>query len=146
MHCEIIDHYFSIIFTEMQLKKEKVFFGCQVLGVQTIMLVSKMACICYWFVESCIFISNCFVKYSFSIFNENSKLVWTTQSYNTRSSWNGLLFLPSLTQSDLREYQLPIPTAHTWNYFQRKLTEEKFLWLTSSLKILLVKFFISEYI
>ena len=34
-------------------------------------------------VESCIFISNCFNKDSFSIFNENFKLVSTKHSYNT---------------------------------------------------------------
>ena len=46
-------------------------------------------------VESCIFINNCFNKDSFSIFNENFKLVSTTHSYNTRSARNGLLFVPS---------------------------------------------------
>ena len=59
------------------------------------MLVSQMTWICHWFVETFIFISNCFNKYSFPIFNENSKLVSTTHSYNTRSLWNGLLFVPS---------------------------------------------------
>ena len=34
-------------------------------------------------VESCIFISNCFYRDSFSIFNENLKLVSTAHSYNT---------------------------------------------------------------
>ena len=46
-------------------------------------------------VESCIFINNCFNTDSFSIFNENFKLVSTTYSYNTRSARNGLLFVPS---------------------------------------------------
>ena len=46
-------------------------------------------------VESCIFINNCFNRDSFSIFNENFKLVSTTHSYNTRSARNGLLFVPS---------------------------------------------------
>ena len=46
-------------------------------------------------VESCIFINNCFNKDSFSIFNENFRLVSTTHSYNTRSARNGLLFVPS---------------------------------------------------
>ena len=41
-------------------------------------------------VESCIFINNCFNKDSFSIFNENFKLVSTIHSYYTR---NGLLFV-----------------------------------------------------
>ena len=40
-------------------------------------------------VVSCIFINNCFNKDSFSIFNENFKLVSTTHSYNTRSARNG---------------------------------------------------------
>ena len=38
-------------------------------------------------VESCIFINNGFDKDSFTIFNENFKLVSNTHSYNTR---NGL--------------------------------------------------------
>ena len=46
-------------------------------------------------VESCIFINNCFNRDSFSIFNENFKLVSTTHSCNTRSDRNGLLFVPS---------------------------------------------------
>ena len=46
-------------------------------------------------VESCIFINNCFNRDSFSIFNENFKLVSTTHSYNARSARNGLLFVPS---------------------------------------------------
>ena len=46
-------------------------------------------------VESCIFIKNGFNKESFSIFNENFKLVPSTHSYNTRSARNGLLFVPS---------------------------------------------------
>ena len=43
-------------------------------------------------VESCIFINNRFNKDSFSIFNENFKLVSNTHSYNTRSTRNGKLF------------------------------------------------------
>ena len=43
----------------------------------------------------CIFINNCFNRDSFSIFNENFKLVSTMHSYNTRSARNGLLFVPS---------------------------------------------------
>ena len=46
-------------------------------------------------VESCIFINTCFNRDSFSIFNENFKLVSTRHSYNTRSARNGLLFVPS---------------------------------------------------
>ena len=45
--------------------------------------------------ESLIFTNNCFNKDSFSIFDENFKLVSTTHSYNTRSARNGLLFVPS---------------------------------------------------
>ena len=46
-------------------------------------------------VEGCIFINNCFNRDSFSIPNENFKLVSTAHSYNTRSARNGLLFVPS---------------------------------------------------
>ena len=41
------------------------------------------------------FINNGFNRDSFSIFNENFKLVSTTHSYNTRSARNGELFVPS---------------------------------------------------
>ena len=44
-------------------------------------------------VKSCIFINNCFNRGSFSMFNENFKLVSTVHSYNTRSAQNGLLFV-----------------------------------------------------
>ena len=46
-------------------------------------------------VKSCIFANNCINKDSFSIFNENFKLVSTMHSYNTRSARNGLLFVSS---------------------------------------------------
>ena len=46
-------------------------------------------------VENCTFRSNCFNRDSFSIFNENFKLVSTTHSNNTRSARNDLLFVPS---------------------------------------------------
>ena len=46
-------------------------------------------------VENCIFINNCFNRDSFSILDENFKLVPTTHSYNTRSARNGLLLVPS---------------------------------------------------
>ena len=105
-------------------------------------------------VESCIFISNCFNRDSFSIFNENFKLVSTTHSYNTRSARNGLLFV--ITQSDLGENQL---STLTWqclqdnflifkDKYQNLIFKDKynFLCLTpKSLKMLLLKFFISEY-
>ena len=61
-------------------------------------------------VESCVFINNCF-KDSFSIFNENFKLVSTSYSHNTRSASNGLLLYylyQVITQSDLGENQLSI--------------------------------------
>ena len=63
-------------------------------------------------VESCIFINNCFNRDSFSIFNENFKLVSTTHSYSTRSARNGLLFVQSYN-TDLGESQLSIqPLLH----------------------------------
>ena len=46
-------------------------------------------------VESCILISNCFNKDSFTIFNENFKLVPTSHIYNTRSARYALLLVPS---------------------------------------------------
>ena len=97
-------------------------------------------------VESCIFINNCFNRDSFSNFNENFKLVWTTHSYNTRSARNGLLFVPSYNTVRFGRKSIIHSTTLTWNYLQDKLTEYNFLRLTpKSLKILLVKFFISEY-
>ena len=97
-------------------------------------------------VESCIFINNCFNRDSFSIFNENFKLVSTTHSYNTRSARNGLLFVPSYNTVRFGRKSIIHSTTLTWNYLQDKLTEYNFLYLTpKSLKILLVKFFISEY-
>ena len=84
-------------------------------------------------VESCIFINNCFNKASFSIFNENFKLVSTaTHSCNARSARNGLLFVPSY---------------NTVKFGRKSIIDsDNFLCLTPrSLKILLVKFFISEY-
>ena len=50
-------------------------------------------------------VDNCFDKGSFSIFNEDFKLVSTTHSYNTRSASNGLLFVPNYN-SDLQQIQL----------------------------------------
>ena len=97
-------------------------------------------------VESCIFINNCFNKDSFSIFNENFKLVSTTHSYNTRSARNGLLFVPSYNTVRFGRKSIIHSTTLTWNYLQGKLTEYNFLCLTPrSLEILLVKFFISEH-
>ena len=97
-------------------------------------------------VENCIFINNCFNRESFSSFNENFKLVSTTYSYNTRSARNGLLFVPSYNTVRFGRKSIIHSTTLTWNYLQDKLTEHDFLYLTpKSLKILLVKCFISEY-
>ena len=97
-------------------------------------------------VESCIFVNNCFNKDSFSIFNKNFKLVSTTHSYNTRSARNGLLFVPSYNTFRYGRKSIILSITLTWNYLQDKLTEYNFLCLTPrNLKILLVKFFISEY-
>ena len=97
-------------------------------------------------VESCIFINNCFSRDSFSIFNENFKLVSTMYSYNIRSARNGLLFVPSYNTVRFGRKSTIHSTILTWNYLQDKLTEYNFLCLTpESLKILLVKFLISEY-
>ena len=94
-------------------------------------------------VESCVFLNNCFYKDSF---NENFKLFSTTHSYNTTSARNGLLFVPSYNSIRLGRKSIIRSTTLTWNYLQDKLTESNFLSLTPrSLKILLVKFFISEY-
>ena len=77
----------------------------------------------------------------------------TMHSYNTRSARNGLLFVPNynsqiwgsvINYSSIKS--IIHSTTITWNYLQDKLTEYNFLYLTpKSLKILLVKFFISEY-
>ena len=96
--------------------------------------------------ESCVFINNCCNKDSFSIFNENFKLVSTMHSYNTRSARNGLFFVPSYNTVRFEKKSIIHLTTLTWNYLQTKLTEYNFLCLTPrSLKKLLVKFFISEY-
>ena len=97
-------------------------------------------------VESWIFVNNCFNKDSLSIFNKNFKSVSTTHSYNTRSARNSLLFVPSYNTVRFGRKPIIHSTTLTWNYLQDKLTEYNFLYLTpKSLKILLVKFFISEY-
>ena len=97
-------------------------------------------------VETCIFINNCFNRDSFSIFNENFKLVSTTHSYNTRSARNSLLFVPSYNTVRFGRKSIIYSTTLTWNYLQDKLTEYNFLRLTPKCpKILLVKFFIPEY-
>ena len=100
-------------------------------------------------VESCIFINNCFNQDSFSIFNE----IFQT-SFNhapctivyTRAARNGLLFVPSYETVRFGRTSIIHSTTLTWNYLQDKLTEYNFLCLTPrSLKILFVKYFISEY-
>ena len=97
-------------------------------------------------VESCIFINNCFNQDSFSIFNENFKLVSTMHSYNTRAARNGLLFVPSYKTVRFGRKSIIHSTTLTWNYLQDKLTKYNFLCLRPrSLKILFVKYFISEY-
>ena len=96
-------------------------------------------------VESCIFINNCFNRDSFSIFNENFKLVSTAHSYNTRSARNGPLFVPSCNTVRFGRKSISHSTTLTWNYLQDKLTEYNFLCLTLKSQMLLVKFFISEY-
>ena len=72
-------------------------------------------------VEICIFINNCFNKDSFSIFNENFKLVSTRHSYNTRSARNGPLFVPSYNTVRSGRKSIIHSTTLTWNYLQDKL-------------------------
>ena len=105
--------------------------------------ILKFADIIY--VESCIFINNCFNRDSFLIYNENLKLVSTTPSYNIISARNDLLFVPSYNRVRFEKKSIIHSTTLTWNYLQHKLTEHNFLRLTpKSLKILSAKFFISE--
>ena len=80
--------------------------------------------------ENVIFINNCFNKDSFSIFDENFKLVSTTHSYNTRSARNGLLFVPSYNTGSFQRKSITHSTTLTWNYLQDKITEYNFLCLT----------------
>ena len=99
-------------------------------------------------VESCIFINICFNKDSFSIFNENFKLISITHSYNTWSAGNSLslLFVPSYNSVRFGRKTIVYSTPLTRNFLQYKLTEYNFLCLTPrSIKILLVKLFISKY-
>ena len=82
-------------------------------------------------VESCIFINNCFNKNSFSIFNENVKLVSTMHLCNTTSARNGQLFAPSYNTVKFGRTSIIHSTTLTWDYLQDKLTEYNFLCLTS---------------
>ena len=98
-------------------------------------------------VENFILINNCFNKDSFSIFNENFELVSNRHLYNTRSTRDSLLFLPSYNAITFGRKLIIHSTTLTWNYLQDKLTGYTFLYLTPrSLKILFVKFFISDII
>ena len=69
-------------------------------------------------IESFIFINNCFNKDSFSIFNENLKLVSTTHSYNTRSARNDLLFVPSYNIVRFGRKSIIHSTTPTWIIFK----------------------------
>ena len=69
-------------------------------------------------VESCIFINNCFNRDSFSIFNENFKLVSTTHLNNTRSARNGLLFIPSYNTVRFGRKSIIHSTTLTWIIFK----------------------------
>ena len=80
-------------------------------------------------------------KDSFSIFNENFKLVSIMHSCDIRSARNGLLFVPSYNSVRFGRKSIIHSTTLTWHYSQDKLTEYNFLSLTPiSLKT--VKFFI----
>ena len=68
-------------------------------------------------IESCIFINNFFNTDSFSIFNENVKLVSITHSYNTRSARNDLLFVPSYNSVRFRRKSIIHSTTLIWNIF-----------------------------
>ena len=67
------------------------------------------------FVESCVFINNCFNKDSFSIFNGSLKFVSTSHSYNTRSASNGLLCVPSYNSVRFGRKSIINSTTLTWN-------------------------------
>ena len=81
-------------------------------------------------VESCIFINIYFNKDSFSIFNENFKLISTPHSCNTRSARNGLLVVTCYNTVTFGRKSIIHSTTLTWNYLQDKLTEYNFLCLT----------------
>ena len=91
-------------------------------------------------VEWYIFVNNCFNMDSFSIFTENFKLASAAHSYNTRSTKNGLLLVPSYNSVRFGRQSIIHSTTLTWNHLQDKLTEYGFLNLSpKSLKILLLK-------
>ena len=117
------------------------FKNCNILTFAAIINVEKI----------CIFINNSFNQDSFPIFNENFKLVSTTRSHNIKSARNALLFVPSYNAVRFGRKSLSIQNAFTLNYLQDKSNDNyiilyNFLCLTPrNLKILLAKFFISEY-
>ena len=91
-------------------------------------------------VESCIFINSCFNKDSFSVFNENFKLVSTMLSYNARSASNGLLFVRSYNSVGFGRKSIINSTSLIWNYLQDRLTKYNFQSLTPrSLEILYIE-------
>ena len=74
-------------------------------------------------VESCIFISNCFKRDSFQIFNENFKLVPTAHWYNTRSARNGLLSVPSCNSQIWEKINYP------FNHSDMELSSRQVNWI-----------------
>ena len=92
-------------------------------------------------VKSCIFINNCFNRSSFSMFNENFKLVSTVHSCNTRSARNGLLFVPSCNIIRFGRKSIIHSTTLTWNYLQDKLIEYNFLFNTKKPQNIIRKVF-----
>ena len=78
-------------------------------------------------------------KDSFSIFNENFKLVSIMHSCDIRSARNGLLFVPSYNSVRFGRKSIIHSTSVIWNYLQDKLTKYNFQSLTPrNLKILYI--------
>ena len=97
-------------------------------------------------VECCIYVSNCFIMASFSIFGGTFKLASAAHSYNTRSVRNSPLFVPSYNSVRFGRKSIIHLTTRSWNHLQGKLTEYDILSLSpKSLRILLLKFFIYAY-
>ena len=79
------------------------------------------------------------------MFNENFKLVSTSHLYSIRSASNGILFVPNYNSVRFGRKSFIHSTTSYMELSSRQATEYNFLSLTPrSLKILLVKFFISE--
>ena len=74
-----------------------------------------------------VLISNYFNKDSFSIFNENFKLVSITRLYNTISAKNRPIFEPSYNSLRFGRISIIHSTTLTSNYLQDKLSEYNFL-------------------